>query len=228
MLVGEGQYFNLHAHRFSGAEDECVITSLRSRDYPLSMEDPEAFYSVGLHPWDLQATPGIRDELVKVQLATESSQVVAIGEAGLDKLIPVSLDMQTAVFNNQLEIAESAGMPVIIHAVRANQELISIIREKKLSVPLIIHGFRGGKELAAEFCRKGLYLSVGEAVMRSEKLQEAVRQIPLESLFLETDESELDIKAIYAKVAELRGLDVHLLQQNIAEKAVQIFSRSGL
>ncbi len=128
------------------------------------------------------------------------------------------------VFQRHLEIAEEAKLPVIIHSVRTTQELIHFNKAKPSAVPLIIHGFRGGIQEAGDLVRQGFYLSLGEAVLFSDKLQQAVKALPLEKLFLETDESEVSIVDLYTFIAEIRQITVTELQAHMIEKANSLFN----
>ena len=225
MLITEGQYVNIHAHRFSSGPGEWVLSSLKSLEYPPDA-NVGAYYSVGLHPWELESGAiDISNALKKVRLAVENCQVLAVGEAGIDKLIKVPLDLQLQVFRFQVEIAELADLPVIIHAVKAWQELIRFSREFKPSVPMIIHGFRGSQQLADELIREGFYLSFGQALLHSETLRAVFASLPEEKIFLESDESEEEIIEIYRMGAESSGMEQEALGQIIARNTNELFTR---
>ena len=84
---------------------------------------------------------------------------IAIGEAGFDKLRGPSPELQRKVFEEQVAISEELKKPVVIHCVRAWDELLAVHKKLKPKMPWLIHGFRGNTELAAQLLSKGMYLS---------------------------------------------------------------------
>lgn len=171
-------------------------------------DQSERLISVGLHPWYVAVD---WEEQLRMQSEVAGKKrVVLIGEAGLDKVCKTDFALQQTVFLRQIELAEEIQKPLIIHCVKAWQELIAI-REKVLpSVPWIIHGFRGKPELARQLLELGINLSYGEKFNA-----ESVRVTPLERLCTETDESELSIEEICFRIAEVKGISV----EELIEKA---------
>lgn len=115
-------------------------------------------------------------------------------------------------------MAEAVCKPLVIHAVKAQAELIQLKRELKPRVPWIIHGFRGKVQLAQDLVRHGLYLSFGARYQ-----EETLRQIPLDRLFLETDESEVSIASLYEEAARLRGLSCSELREAVSCNIHRVF-----
>ena len=89
-------------------------------------------------------------------------------------------------------------------------------------MPWVIHGFRGKEQLAAEWVRHGLYLSFG-AQFRAE----ALRAVPLDRLFLETDESLLPVAQVYARAAQARGMTADELAAAVRANVRAVFLRGG-
>ena len=132
-------------------------------------------------------------------------QVLAVGEAGLDKLADAPMDLQVEVFRCQACLAEEVGKPLVIHLVRPSN-------------PWIIHGFRGKAALAEEYLKHGFYLSFGE------KYQEvALCRVPADRLFIETDESEVSIGELYARAAEVRGISPEELGETLRRNVCKVF-----
>lgn len=222
MLPGSGQYVNIHAHRGAADPGEWVLCSLKCSEYPGKYQAGTPC-SMGIHPWEIPNTQ-IEEALEILRKAVAAERLLAVGEIGLDKAIDVSQGLQQEVFETQVAIAEGAGLPVIIHAVRTYPELIRFNRRHQPAVPMIIHGFRGGRQLAEELIRHGFYLSFGEALIRSEKTRDSFRELPSDRLFLETDESSMHVTAIYEAAAALKEMDAGVLQQQMVEKALTVFS----
>jgi TatD DNase family protein len=149
--------------------------------------------------------------------------VIAIGETGLDKSIQTPMEQQIAVFKAHIKIAEEAVLPVIIHLVKASQELIQIKKELEPTVPMIIHGYRGSVQQAGDLLKFGFFLSLDHTLLKAERLQEIVKIYPLQKLFIETDDSDVSIKDLYASFAQLKGISVPELQHHMAKKIDDLF-----
>lgn len=211
-------YINIHGHRQANNIQEWVMMNLMAKDYPPDDID-SGYYSVGLHPYNV----GKIDEeeaLNKVRLATENPNVFAIGEIGLDKSIEAPLDQQMRVFEAQVEIAEFADLPVVLHVVRAFNEMVAFMKTHNPVVPMIIHGYNGNARMAEDLLKAGYLLSFGETIAsENEKILEALKIVPVEKLFLETDEGELDIREIYHLTSEIKEISLDHLRVQIYENA---------
>ena len=165
--------------------------------------------TVGVHPWHAEF-----GDLAEVELCAAS--VDAIGEIGLDYACEVPREVQMALFRAQLSLAEKLGKPVVLHCVRAFEDILKTLLEYHLK-SVIFHGFIGSTEQAQRAVKEGYYLSFGERTLRSPKTIEALRYTPLSHLFVESDESNTPIEEIYTKIAELRGVEVEELLQATEE-----------
>ena len=126
--------------------------------FPFDPMPPGYIYSVGIHPWHAaEATPEQWQWLADAALRPD---VVAIGEAGLDKLCSTPLPVQTDAFIRQVRLSESVGKPLIIHNARANQEILDLHTRLRPTQPWVLHGFRGKPELAQMFLRRGFHISL--------------------------------------------------------------------
>lgn len=170
--------------------------------------------AVGLHPWQA-ATGAIPSE-------AEILSADAVGEIGLDKACEVDFEQQTAVFKAQLRLVEQYQKPVVLHCVRAFEEVMNALEKFALRT-VIFHGFIGSSEQAERAVKKGYYLSFGARTERSKKTIEALRATPLDRLFVETDEADTPIEEIYALVARLRGVEVEELAAATRQNHARIF-----
>lgn len=193
---------------------------------------PEAFvpqaggwYSVGIHPWriDASVSANLSDGIPAVEHRTlrelvSHPQVLAIGEAGIDKLAAAPLSLQAEIFEYQARLAEEVGKPLIIHLVKAVDELLKLKQTLRPSVLWIIHGFRGKAALAEEYLRHGFYLSFGEKYQ-----DEALRQVPPHRLFIETDESTVPVTELYERAARIRGASAEELREVVRGNIRKVF-----
>ena len=172
--------------------------------------------TVGIHPWH-----ALEAEISAIESAM--ADVDAVGEIGLDFACNVSREVQMTIFRAQLAIAERHEKPVVLHCVRAFEDVMKIVADYHLKA-VIFHGFIGSKEQAQRTVAQGFYLSFGERTFRSTKTIEAMRSTPLSSLFVETDESQTPIEEIYDKIAELRGISVAELKEATERNFRAIFN----
>ena len=224
MITPKSSYINIHGHRGASNIHEWVLKNMFAQDYP---PEDVAYgnYSVGFHPYHIGKVDE-EDTLNKVRIATENLKVYAIGEIGLDKSIAIPLDKQMQIFRTQVEIAEYAELPVILHVVKAYNEIIEFMKSNQPVVPMIVHGYNGGPQMAEELIKAGFLISFGEAIAGgSEKILEALRIVPMENLFLETDEGELDIRELYKITSEIKKISNDLLRFQIFENTRTSFSR---
>lgn len=103
------------------------------------------FLSVSLHPWYLSAE-NLQAQINWMEHCLSSDpRVVAVGEAGLDKLCDTPLPLQQEAFQAAIELSEKYRFPLLIHAVKATAELLALQKKYRPTQPWIIHGFRGKK-----------------------------------------------------------------------------------
>jgi TatD DNase family protein len=218
-------YLDFHTHSVTNHDNTQSIYNVVLSEESLSSGadwcEKEAI-SLGIHPWYIEEDnlDFLYDFLRERGKATN---VKCIGETGLDKLKGADLKLQESVFSAQIRIAEVLKKPVIIHCVRAFNEIISIQKTIKPKVPLIIHGFSRKSELVKELVSKGFYISFGTDLLNKKHVQDAFAEMPLDKFFLETDDKEdIAIQQIYHKAAELKGLDLENIKEKVWRNYTQI------
>lgn len=174
---------------------------------------PESYFSVGIHPKDIDENWEKHFEAFK-KISLQDN-CLAIGECGLDALIDIDANLQKTVFERQILWANEIQKPVIIHCVKWFQELIPF--QKLAEVPLIIHGFNKKKSVADEMLKHGFFLSFGKSVLYNLSLQSILKEIPIDKIFLETDDTDFDIAELYQKVSEIKEISLEELQKKISE-----------
>ena len=112
--------------------------------------------------------------------------------------------------------------PLLIHSVKATDLILQLNKEFKPKQPWIMHGFRGNKTHAEQLINAGIFISFGEKYN-----PEAVRICPSEKLFLETDESAINIKRLYSQIADLRNEPPLQFEKQITENIHKIFLKPG-
>lgn len=220
----QSRYINIHGHRQADNIEEWVMMNLMAKDFP--PEDIEnGYYSVGFHPYNVGKADE-KETLGRVRKAVEHPRVLAIGEIGLDKSIEADLEQQMRIFEKQVEIAEAAKLPVILHVVRSFNEIITFMKTHQPQLPMIIHGYNGGVQMAESLVEAGFLISFGQAITgEHSKIIEALQVVPLEKMFLETDEGDMDIRELYQFAADTKGVSLDLLRMQIFENARTYLNR---
>lgn len=151
---------------------------------------PEVSCSVGTHPHQAAEEPDVTaDELCRL---SEHEKVVAIGEAGLDYFYDTApRDVQAKVFRTHIAAARATGLPLVIHARDADDDVAAILEDEmgKGAFPFILHCFSSGPALAATGVKLGGYVSFSGILTfrNSEAIREIARGIPRDRLLVETD-----------------------------------------
>lgn len=182
-------------------------------------------FSMGIHPWDVESIVW-EQTFCEFEKYLKLANCVAIGEIGLDKICGTNLDLQKEVFLKQICVAEESQKKVlIIHCVKAYQELIALRKGSKNTMIWVLHGFNGGKGLIDQLVQHGFYFSIGHLVLNPKtKIAQNISTIPLDQLFLETDESEIEIEEIYKEVSRKYGMEEKDLIHQIEKNKKHIFS----
>lgn len=202
-------FLNIHTHHQTIAHDSESLLSL-SVGYDDLNPLKNQSVAVGIHPWFIDLKTFAND-LHKVEALANDKNVKMIGECGLDKLKGLELEKQIEIFEVQLEIAKKVKKPVLIHCVKAYDELIASYKKINPAVPLVIHGFNKSKELGEQLISKGFYLSFGKAILHGNAAAIELLQ-STDEFFLETDDSGHSIQEIYQKAAKLKNCSVDKLK----------------
>ena len=189
-------YIDLHTHQRHPVEN---VISVYNRLLHEDASIPDLPFSAGLHPWYAdQLSPEALSETLD-QCAT-STNLIAFGEAGLDKVCKIPIQIQLDVFELHLKKAVEQSLPVILHCVKAWDELIEI--SDNYQTIKISHGYNGGIELTKRLLRQGFLFSIGKGILNpASKIHKSIRLIPISSMFCETDNSAISIQTIYNEVS---------------------------
>ena len=213
-LPQPGDYIDIHVHGGLPASGIFILESLMAHEGKLPVDVSGIAYTYGIHPWFLNEE-NHKQLISSVENAVIQPEIIAIGEAGFDRLRGPSPELQRRVFEEQIIISEKILKPVVIHCVRAWDELLAVHKKIKPKMPWLIHGFRGNVELADQLLTKGMFLSFWfEFVLRPES-RNLLRHLPADRIFLETDGADVDIRSIYNKVSTDLDISVDELKSII-------------
>lgn len=211
-------YINIHTHWPPKQQEWALQNLYKNFDSP----DLPAFFSAGLHPWYL-AKETWRGELEQVQKLLPGNRMLALGEAGLDKICETDYTLQKEVFIAQLALANQVKKPLIIHCVRAYDDIMQLLDTHRNKVPVIFHGFNKGLALAEKLVSKGYYLSFGKDLQRPH-MHEVFSSIPFNRIFLETDDAGITIEAVYEKAAAIRHISAEEVSLQLKQNLQTVFN----
>ena len=203
---------------------------------------PDVYATVGIHPHDAEDATDADLDAMEL-LARSSPKVVALGEMGLDFFRNLSpRGVQETVLRRQLGLARRLGKPVVVHCRDAYAEMLAILAEERVGeVGGVMHCFSADVEVATRCLDLGLLISLAGPVTykNARALPDVARFVPEDRLVVETDCPFLPpephrgkrnepayVALTAARVAELRGADVHALGEATTRNAARLFKLS--
>ena len=241
-----------HAHlddpKFEGELDEVLArareagigrivtigTSLESsrRAREIAGKYEEVYYAAGIHPHEANE-PGPVGELASLT----GPKCVALGETGLDYFYDFAdRANQKILFEKHLELATAADLPITIHCREAHADTVAILTGAGQRG--VIHCFSGSVADAEAYVKLGFHLSIAGPVTykKSDTLRDAVRNIPIDRLMVETDSPLLAPQARRGKrnepayvrytaeeVARVRGMDIAEVEEATERNTRAVF-----
>lgn len=206
----------------------------------LAFKYPSIWAAVGVHPQEADAVPP--DYIDVLASFLTEKKVVAVGEIGLDyHYDQPAKEVQKEKFEEQVELAKTLDVPVIIHDRDAHADTLEIL--KKHRPKGVVHCFSGSAEMASEVVNLGMYVGLGGVVtFKNAKNPVLVaKSVPLDRILLETDcpylapepnrGSRCDssmIKFTAEKIAMERDISVEELLECAKENALRLFSKINL
>lgn len=182
---------------------------------------PNRFYSAGIHPWYVEDAVG---QMAKLKNLMVDQKCLAIGECGLDKRCDTPFGTQMSVFRQQILLALEVQKPLIIHCVKAFDELLKLKAEFGESSHWVIHGFNQNPAIAKRLIDHGFYFSLGSALLNpTSNAVACLSFLPIERLLLETDDAKIDIRDVYNAAADALNLPVSELVSNLQANCEHVF-----
>ena len=239
------EWFDNHCHLSENPEEE-ILKARKAlvagfinvgTDFETSSEAiekakifPDVWATAGVHPHE--ARKGIDG----IEGLLEDSNVVAVGEAGLDYHYDHSpREDQKKVFAEQIELANKSELPLVIHTREAWEDTFKILDSEGVPKSIVFHCFTGGTIEAKECLERGAYLSFSGIITfkNSESLREAASECPLDRAMIETDSPYLTPVPFRGKKNEpanvvLVGQELAYLQDKSPEEIALATTQNAL
>lgn len=195
------------------------------------------YTAVGIHPENIDFTDPAA-AVAEIEPLCCEKKVVAVGEIGLDYHYEgYDRDLQIALFEEQLKLAEKYSLPVIVHCRNATEDCLELLR--KYRPRGVMHCFSGSAETAKEIVSLGMYVGFTGVITfkNAKKAIKAMEAVPTERLLLETDcpymapeplrgrrSDSAMILLTAEKMAEVKGVSVEKMLSITAENCRRLFS----
>ena len=201
-------------------------------DIKLAEQHPNLIYpALGIHPWNVNVLK--ENELQEtVEFITKQHQkkpIAAIGEIGLDYKYETIWENQMLVFDKMLHLAETLGLPVIIHSRGTTDKIVEMLPSYNLK-RVLLHWFSHPMSALSKAMDQGYFITEGPPVVYSNGIREIVKQTPITNLLTETDgpvtywkppfNGQLTkpsyIRTVVESIAEIKSMPVEAVAEQIA------------
>lgn len=205
---------------------------------------PEVWGTVGIHPHN--AGEGPLPTAEEIAAAADHPRIVGIGESGLDYFYDKApRAAQAENFRRHVRAARLAGLPLVIHARNADDDILAILREERAeggAFDFLLHCFSSGRDLAEKAVEMGGYVSFSGILTfpKSQEIRDIARDLPAERLLVETDAPYLAPVPFRGKrcepamvvhtarvLAEVRGLDMAALEALTTANFHRLFRKAA-
>lgn len=154
----------------------------------------EIYIAPGLHPCFPDDHRPSHLEDLQAMIKSENTNILAIGEVGLDRFIkPADPRQQAFYFEEQVKIAVDYDLPLLLHVRKAHDEVQQVIRRRNFQCGGIVHCYSGSLQQAQRYMDMGFKLGIGGVITydNAHRLQKIVCSLPLSAFVLETDAPDI-------------------------------------
>ncbi|MDA3883017.1 MAG: TatD family hydrolase [Bacteroidales bacterium] len=208
--------------------DDCIdILQLSIEEVLRGKGTKGVYFSSGIHPWD-SAQPNAKQVINDLEQLANSDTFFCIGECGIDRACDVPLEIQFPVFEQQVQIAQKTGKPLIIHAVRSYSDILSVLKKYAVTIPIIFHDFRGNEVQITQMLHYNAYFSFGFSGISQAKMHKNIHLIPRERLCLETDDDNRQVSDMYGIASDILDISVSELCGYLVQNFKRIMQKDIL
>lgn len=196
---------------------------------------------IGISPNDLEnlKKEDIREKINIIREMAKDKKVVAIGEIGLDYYWnKENKEIQKEMFKEQIELANSLNLPIVIHTREAVADTLAILKEYAVNKKGIFHCCPLNRELVKEALKLGFYISLSGVITfkNSKNADEIINMIPEDKLLIETDSpylapepvrgtrnNSMNVKYVAEKIANVKNKTIEEIAEITNQNAKRIF-----
>ena len=196
----------------------------------------QIYATCGIHPHEANKAP--KRYLYELEQFYSHPKVVAVGEIGLDYHYDFSdRRTQRKIYHEQLELAKSIDLPVVVHCRDSDDDILIGIQESRHRSG-VIHCFASGLDFAEKILESGFYLSFTGLITFAKELEEIVCEVPLNKMMVETDSPYLTPKPhrgkqnepanvlyVAERIAELKEVSIEEVAESTTERAYDLFKK---
>lgn len=205
-------FINIHTHTLRKYSEVISIYNLK-----LEESIPDSIFSCGIHPWHINPL-NYYSQVKQMEEIFSKQNAIFIGECGLDKLKCSDFKLQQTVFQLQINLAIKLRKPMILHCVKAFDEILAMLKNKVSPNKIIFHGFHKSPEMAFDLTSKGYSISLGKSLfLQPDRMKTVFEKINHDKIFFETDDSDYLIEDIYQKASEISGRSIEYWKQQVFE-----------
>jgi len=213
-------FIDIHSHSSISNANICIYNLYDFVN--ISNFKPNLAFSAGIHPWFIDNN--WEKKLTYLENLLSTNKLLAIGECGIDRKTDKDLTLQKLIFTKQALLSEKYKKTLIIHCVKAFNELFEVLKINKISQAIIFHGFINKPKLAEIIINEGYYISFGASLIKNNKNSiETIKNIPKNMIFLETDDTEINIIDIYKTASKILKIPIDELSEQIKLNFNKIF-----
>ncbi len=210
-------FIDIHTHNYQSAPKIFRLwNQIIGRD-----DTKDILSSAGIHPWYIQQNVKMQLELLTT--IVQQKNILAVGECGLDKICDTPFLNQINVFSKQIALANEIEKPLIIHCVRAYDQVIEQLKQHKNKVPVLFHGVNKKYALIESLHQKGYYTSLGAYILQGYH-DDTIKYVDLSKIFLETDDLSTNIEDIYYYFCRVRNITIEQLQYQLIQNVSNVFN----
>ena len=246
----DGLFAEMQKRGVAGAIEPSIELGKIEKQLNIASAYPSYIFSaVGVHP--TRCVKYDFEERKKLRAFAESANIIAIGETGLDYHYPpeqCDREEQKRWFVYQIELADSLGLPLVLHIRDADEDALEILHQYRDKLHGgVAHCFKGDSKMAQRYVELGYAVGIGGKLFsrddEGDALRDAVKNIPLSAILVETDapmvapdvsdvfggeklrfcNTSLILPAVIREIAALRGIPKETAEEQISQNTLRVF-----